>query len=119
MLQPLPKQGDDEKHPWSSPNGSRQDDHRDLKLRELLPLVGQLQDGVEGLEPTDKQDTLDASLADVLGDGLVLSLGQGPFGAEEGAAHRGPAVDRLPRHALDVSVDEPLDAVVDAERVVA
>ena len=74
---------------------------------------------MEGLEAADEQDALDVALADVLGDGLELSVGQSPLGSEQSAAHRGPAVDRLPRHGLDVAVDEAFDAVVDAEWVVA
>ena len=57
-------------------------------------------------------------IADVLGNLLVLSVRQGSLRAQEGAAHGRPPVDGLPGHALDVSVDEAFDAVVDAERIV-
>jgi hypothetical protein len=38
----------------SLPNGGWQNDHRDLEFREILPLVGQLEDRVEGLESANE-----------------------------------------------------------------
>jgi hypothetical protein len=58
-------------------------------------------------------------LPNLPGHGGKLALRQGPLGAEQGAAHRGPPVDRLPGHALDVTVNKAFYAVMDAKGVVA
>ncbi len=58
-------------------------------------------------------------LAKLLGHSLELALWQGSLCSQECAAHWGPTIDRLPGHALDVAVDETLNSIVDAERIVS
>ena len=73
---------------------------------------------MESLEATDEQDTLYVPFLDLLGQSLKLALGQSPFRTQEGASHGSPAVDGLPWHGFDVTVDEAFDAVVNSEWVV-
>lgn len=74
---------------------------------------------MEGLESADQQETVDVVFTELLGHGFQLALRQVPLCSQECTAHWGPPVDGLPRHALDVAVDEALDSVVDAERIVS
>ena len=67
-------------------DGGRQDHHGDPELLELLASLGELENGLESLEASNDDKTLDLVLSELVSAGLVVVSWESSLGVEQSPA---------------------------------
>ena len=101
------------------PDSCRENHHWNFEFRILVSIFCQLQNSLEGLKSANQQESTDFVFAQCLGNCVELSLWKITFGSQQSPTHGRPAIDSLPRHSLNVTVDQALHTVVDSQRIVS